>query len=233
MASSLKATQIEEKFSPEHKASLDQLGYISGEGSEDDSPRTKLTKHKMVKNEISDRLTGHENKNDFLYYNNENSLMKKVQRDKDGLFNLKVSKLEKISHDVYKMELLYPDPTWISGLHPGGHFAFYASIKGMPISRKYTPTSSVDMQGKCEFQIKIYRYNENLGTKTGMFTEHFEQNIKVGSNLLCEAPCGSLKYNGYGNFEYVNGKGVSKPLKYKRIGMVAGGTGINPMFSIL
>ena len=104
------------------------------------------------------------------------------------------------------------------------------------MSRKYTPITSIATQGKVEFVIKIYREDGILGTKEGLFSTHLEQKVEVGHKIQCEAPLGFLKYNGYGVFEFLGSKPANTPVKtckFKKIGMLAGGTGLNPMFSVI
>ena len=119
-----------------------------------------------------------------------------------------------ITYNLYRFELGFPDPTWITGIWPGGHFQFHTEIDGVPISRKYTPVSTISEQGKVEFYIKIYRDNPETKELEGVFTRYLEKNVNVGDYLTCEAPCGILKYSGYGVFEY-NKKPLAKYPKVK------------------
>ena len=110
---------------------------------------------------------------------------------------------------------------------PGAHFKFHSDINGERVSRMYTPVSPVNQKGSATFVLKIYRPCEEF-PNGGKFTSNLEKNYKVGDSLLCEGPYGLAKYFGSGNFRY---KG--KPLTpKKRIGLIAGGTGITPMYAI-
>lgn len=95
--------------------------------------------------------------------------------------------------------------------------------------RKYTSISSVETKGEVLFYIRIYRDSAALITKEGLFTSHLEKNINEGDFIKCDAPLGKLKYRGFGIFQYYdkNIRGI------KRIGMIAGGTGITPLFSMI
>ena len=96
------------------------------------------------------------------------------------------------------------------------------------LSRKYTPISPVNQKGKVVFAIKIYRENKNY-PGGGKFSQHLENDVGVANTISVEGPIGKTNYRGWGNFLNFN-----KPLTHKkmRIGLLAGGTGLTPMFSI-
>lgn len=155
------------------------------------------------------------------------SLFDLVPKDDDDQFPLKVSKKEKLNHDTYLFELEYPNAEWISGLWVGGHFVFHATIDGKLVSRKYTPVSPINLKGRAEFVIKIYRPHPDF-PEGGKFTQHLENNVNVGDSIICEGPIGKIKYFGDGKFNL-----LKKELPRKtKIGLLAGGSGITPMFSI-
>ena len=53
--------------------------------------------------------------------------------------------------------------------------------------------------------------------------------MNVGDSITCSGPIGKINYRGWGDFLILN-----KPLKNKktRIGLLAGGSGFTPMYSI-
>lgn len=53
-------------------------------------------------------------------------------------------------------------------------------------------------------------------------------NIRVGNNIMCEGPYGKIKYQGSGEFEYLG----NKLSKKNSLGLIGGGTGVTPLFSI-
>ena len=156
------------------------------------------------------------------------NLFNLVEKDADKRFPLTVIKKEKMTHDTYTFELGFPNEEWISGLFAGGHFIFHAEVNGEMMSRKYTPISSVNQKGKAVFAIKIYRENPDY-PGGGLFTQHLERAVGVGDSILVEGPIGKTNYQGWGDF--IN---FGKPLKHKkmRIGLLAGGSGLTPMYSI-
>lgn len=58
--------------------------------------------------------------------------------------------------------------------------------------------------------------------------------LEIGKSIKVRGPFGKLSYLGDGNFKILK---KFKPLtylekKYKRVGMIAGGTGITPFFQV-
>ena len=94
---------------------------------------------------------------EYLDYDTPDSLLKLIERDKNDQFPLKVIEKKVINHDTYMFVLEFPNPEWICGLFPGGHFIFHAMVNGQKIMRKYTPISPVNQKGTTDFPIKIYR----------------------------------------------------------------------------
>lgn len=120
------------------------------------------------------------------------------------------------------------------GLPIGGHVFFYATVEDpetkemKEIARKYTPTSPVHQKGYCEFVIKIYRANEHPNFPHGGLMTQYLEKMKEGDSIKMEGPKGKIKYVGCGNF-YISKQYLIK----KNIGMIAGGTGITPIFQII
>jgi len=78
------------------------------------------------------------------------------------------------------------------------------------------------------FAIKIYR-KSNEFPNGGAFSQGLENNFKVGDYITVSGPVGMMKYNGYGKFLHKN-----EPLKHikKRVGLIAGGSGLTPLLSV-
>jgi NAD(P)H-flavin reductase len=120
------------------------------------------------------------------------------------------------------------------GLPIGGHVFFYASMPDpesgevVEVARKYTPTSEVHQKGYCDFIIKVYHAGENPRFPHGGMMSQYLEKMEIGKYLKMEGPKGKLSYTGCGNFY------ISKKYQIRRkIGMVAGGTGITPIFQII
>jgi cytochrome-b5 reductase len=93
----------------------------------------------------------------------------------------------------------------------------------MDTMRSYTPTSSDDDRGFFELVVKVY--------PEGKISSWLDK-LQIGDKIDVNGPKGNFIYQGNG--EYLRSvKRQFVPHKVKNIGMVAGGTGITPMYQII
>ena len=78
-----------------------------------------------------------------------------------------------------------------------------------------------------DFIMKVYRNSPEF-PNGGKFSQYFEKNLNVGDEIKLLGPFGNMKYEGWGVFKL---KGVPLHEK-KKVGLIAGGSGITPMLSI-
>lgn len=123
---------------------------------------------------------------------------------------LKVAKIDQLSSNVFRYSFKLPDLRDVVGLPIGQHVAIKAIIDGQSVTRSYTPTSNNLDPGLLELVIKVY--------PDGQLTGKFFANLKVGDEVLFRGPKGA----------YTHTVGQSK-----KIGMIAGGTGITPMYQLI
>ncbi|ORY06731.1 ferredoxin reductase-like protein [Basidiobolus meristosporus CBS 931.73] len=114
-----------------------------------------------------------------------------------------------ISHNTAIYRFGLPKEDDVLGLPIGQHISVMASVDGKEVMRSYTPTSSDDDRGHFDLLIKTYP-NGNLSR---VFSD-----LKLGDTLNVRGP--------KGNFTYTPGL-------VKSFGMIAGGTGITPMYQII
>lgn len=62
-------------------------------------------------------------------------------------------------------------------------------------------------------------------------SQHLDD-LKIGDTILMKGPKGHLEYKGKGSFT-ITKRGETTMYKKKKIGMIAGGTGITPMLQII
>lgn len=110
---------------------------------------------------------------------------------------------------IYRFGL--PSETSILGLPVGQHISLAATPKGAEkeVVRSYTPISSDEDKGFVEFMIKAY--------PQGNISAHMAT-LKIGDTMKMRGPKGAMVYS---------------PNMCKRIGMIAGGTGITPMLQVI
>jgi NAD(P)H-flavin reductase len=165
---------------------------------------------------------------EFVDYKNPENLFALVDKDEDDQFPLKVIANEKLNHDTYKITLEFPNPNWISGLWAGGHFKMHVKVDGKTVTKPYTPISLINEKGKVVFVIKVYREHPDF-PNGGKWSQNLENNVKVGDSIMCEGPIGKVRYFGNGSFYHLK---KEIPHKKTKVALIAGGTGLTPMFSI-
>ncbi|KNG82793.1 putative cytochrome B5 [Aspergillus nomiae NRRL 13137] len=114
-----------------------------------------------------------------------------------------------VAPHVYRFIFALPNPDDILGLPTGQHIALRATINGQSVSRSYTPVSNNSDVGRIELLIKVY--------PNGAMTQHLAQ-MNVGESIEIRGPKGAMQYSR----QYA-----------KHIGMIAGGTGITPMYQLI
>lgn len=81
-------------------------------------------------------------------------------------------------------------------------------------------------KGFVDFAIKIYRKNSHPKFPDGgLMSQHLE-NLKPGEKVFVKGPIGKMIYLGLGEFRIPGRANVKKT----KLGCVAGGTGITPVF---
>nr|XP_018681611.1 PREDICTED: nitrate reductase [NADH]-like [Musa acuminata subsp. malaccensis] len=133
-----------------------------------------------------------------------------------------------VSHDVRLFRFALPSADQVLGLPVGKHIFLCATIDGKLCMRPYTPTSPVDEIGHFELLINVYFKGENPKFPNGgLMSQHLES-LPIGSTLDVKGPLGHIEYAGRGNF-LVDGKHRST----RRLAMIAGGTGITPVYQVI
>lgn len=120
----------------------------------------------------------------------------------------KLTHVETDTHDTKTFRFELPADATLDML-PGDFLYVHAMINGKPIKRPYTPSSLVGTVGF--FDLTVKRYD------TGSISKYLHDR-QIGDTVLMSGP------NTGGH--WVDGMA-------KRVGFVAGGTGITPMISII
>lgn len=121
----------------------------------------------------------------------------------------KLVKKTQLSHNVAKFKFALPTPTSVLGLPIGQHISCRGKDStGEEVIKPYTPTTLDSDVGFFELVIKMY--------PQGRMSHHFRE-MKEGDFLAVKGPKGRFKY---------------KPGEVRAFGMLAGGSGITPMFQV-
>lgn len=123
--------------------------------------------------------------------------------------SLKLVDKKILTHNTRRFRFALPHQDQILGLPVGQHITIKASLPdGSEVMRPYTPTSDGRQRGHVDFVIKVYPQGQ---MSTAM------DKLTIGDSLLFKGPKGRFTY---------------QPRFKKAIGMLAGGTGITPMYQV-
>ncbi|CAL0322848.1 unnamed protein product [Lupinus luteus] len=133
----------------------------------------------------------------------------KASLDTENFRDFKLVKRDQLSHNVAKFKFELPTPTSVLGLPIGQHISCRGKDgQGEDVIKPYTPTTLDSDVGYFELVIKMY--------PQGRMSHHFRE-MRVGDYLAVRGPKGRFKY---------------QPGEVRAFGMLAGGSGITPMFQV-
>lgn len=129
--------------------------------------------------------------------------------DWKGFTEMKLQSSEQVNHNVKRLTFSLPTETSVTGLAPITSLLTRHTPEGawIPVFRPYTPVSDNDVPGTVTFMIK--RYEGGKGS-TKMHS------LKPGDSML---------FKPLVEFEY-------KPNEHKSILLIAGGSGITPLYQL-
>ncbi|PGH00785.1 NADH-cytochrome b5 reductase 2 [Polytolypa hystricis UAMH7299] len=128
-----------------------------------------------------------------------------------GWVDLKLAQIETVSHNTKKFRFEFEDSEAVSGLHIASALLtkFKDPKNEKPTLRPYTPISDESEPGYLDLLVKAY--------PNGPMSQHLH-NMEVGQTLNFKGPL--PKYTWEAN-------------KHDHVCMVAGGTGITPMYQLI
>jgi len=156
--------------------------------------------------------------------------------DMNTKVSLKLIKKTEISPDTRIFRFGLPSEEHVLGLPCGKHISLSARIDGKLTIRSYTPVSSDRDQGYVDLIIKVYFPNVHPKfPEGGKMTMHLE-NMNIGDSIDFVGPKGFIRYESTGSLYLQKDKKVSttpERIGVRKIGMIAGGSGITPMLQIM
>ena len=118
---------------------------------------------------------------------------------------------ETLAPGVLRLVFALPTPTTTLGLPTGQHVSIRATVDDKAVTRSYTPVSSDGDKGVLELVVRCY--------PDGLLTSRYLANLQAGvDSVMFRGPKGAMKYR----------RGWAE-----RIGMIAGGTGITPVYQVV
>ena len=115
---------------------------------------------------------------------------------------------EQLTHNTFKYTFELPN-AGVPGLTVASLLMAQAEVDGKEVARPYTPVTGDETPGSMELVVKVY--------DQGKVSKAFG-NLKVGEFMAMKGP--------FKKFEY-------KANEKKEIGMIAGGSGITPMYQVI
>jgi cytochrome-b5 reductase len=157
--------------------------------------------------------------------------------DRDTKVSLKLIKKTEVSHDTRLFRFELPSPQHVLGLPVGKHISLVADIDGKKVIRSYTPVSSdKNDQGYVDLIIKVYFPNVHPKFPEGGKMTMYLENMKIGDSIDFVGPKGFIEYQSTGSLWIQQDKKVTSKAErvyVRKIGMIAGGSGITPMLQIM
>ncbi|KAK9815051.1 hypothetical protein WJX73_005946 [Symbiochloris irregularis] len=140
----------------------------------------------------------------------------------------KLSHREDLSHNTRLFRFALQTPETKLGLPVGQHMFFYCKDKGELVMRAYTPTSSNDELGYFDLVVKVYFANQHPTYPEGGRMSQYLESMQLGDSIEVKGPLGHFIYTGRGEYRH-----SGHPGKTSQMSMVAGGTGITPMWQVI
>ncbi|PYH36651.1 cytochrome b5 reductase family protein [Aspergillus neoniger CBS 115656] len=126
-----------------------------------------------------------------------------------GWFDLKLSEIEVLNHNTKRLRFEFEDKEAVSGLQVASALLTkFKPADAKAVIRPYTPTSDEETPGYIDLVVKVY--------PNGPMSEHLHS-MNVGQRLDFKGPI--VKYPWETN-------------KHNHICLIAGGTGITPMYQL-
>lgn len=157
-----------------------------------------------------------------------------VALNPDEWISLPLAKKEKLSHDVFLFRFALQSPNHKLGLPIGQHISFkFNDENGKLVQRSYTPTSSDCDLGHVDFVIKVYfKAVHPRFPNGGKMSQHLNS-LAIGDKMSLKGPKGNITYLGRGMFNIKKGGECCSPPQVKKLGFIAGGTGITPILQVM
>ncbi|KFY15819.1 hypothetical protein V492_01748 [Pseudogymnoascus sp. VKM F-4246] len=123
---------------------------------------------------------------------------------------LPLTKKELLAPDTYRFVFALPTSDTVLGLPIGQHVSIRGLVDGKLVSRSYTPVSNNTDRGVLELIVRCYA--------KGALTNVYLRELQLGDEVEFRGPKGGIRY---------------QPGMCEKMDMVAGGTGITPMYQLI
>jgi len=158
--------------------------------------------------------------------------------EKESTIKVSFETKSQVSDNNYLFRFLLQDEEACLGVEPCQYINLQSTIptmnnpEGELISKSYHPISLDTDTGFVDFLIKIYKDKLDNSNTYGLFSNYLA-NLEKGQIVQLTGPYGNLIYKEPGHFEIIEKDGKKREKKFKKLAMIAGGTGITPMFQLV
>ncbi|XP_072123462.1 NADH-cytochrome b5 reductase 3-like [Mobula birostris] len=154
--------------------------------------------------------------------------------DPNVKYALRLIDKEVVTRDTRRFRFALPSTDYVLGLPIGQHIYLSARVNGQLVVRPYTPVSSDDDKGYVDLVIKVYFKGVHPKFPEGGKMSQYLENLRIQDSIDFRGPSGLLVYKGKGQFAVrPDKKSEAKIKEVKKVGMIAGGTGITPMLQLI
>jgi len=155
-------------------------------------------------------------------------------KDPNTKYALKLVEKTNLSHDTRLYRFALPSENHVLGLPTGQHIYLSAMVNGSLVVRPYTPVSSDDDLGHVDLVVKVYFKGVHPKFPEGGKMTQYLDSLPLGGTIDFRGPSGLLVYKSNGEFAIrPDKKSPPNTVRAKKINMVAGGSGITPMYQIV
>lgn len=140
--------------------------------------------------------------------------------------SLPLAEKEVLSDNSRRLRFTLPTEEHKLGLPVGKHFFVSGRWKGDFVMRPYTPVTGDEVTGFVDLVIKVYPPCEKF-PEGGKMSQHLDS-LEIGDTIDVKGPVGEIVYLDPGEL-LIKGK----PRNASKLAMLAGGTGITPMYQVL
>jgi cytochrome-b5 reductase len=146
---------------------------------------------------------------------------------------MKLIEKQEVSHDTRRFRFALPKSDQVLGLPVGKHMYLSARINDELVVRPYTPVTSDDEIGYFDLVIKVYFANVHPKFPKGGKMSQYLNSLNLGDTIDVRGPAGHLTYLGKGQINISPPKKEEESRYCKKLGLIAGGTGITPMLQVI
>lgn len=157
-------------------------------------------------------------------------------KDPETKYTVKLIEKENLSHDTRRFRFATHAEDQELGLPVGVHILTVMKINDQLVIRPYTPISPVNQKGSFDLGIKVYFKDIHPKFPEGGKMSQFLESLKIGDTIQIKGPVGRIFYKGKGEFSIRREPKVTSPFstyRFKRLGLIAGGSGITPIYQLL